>query len=68
MTGDFNEPSFLDWTRRYVDYNMSPFVVNWPTSKSIHDLGFKDSFRTFYHDEVKDPGLSWYSKVSEWEW
>ena len=46
---------------------MSPFVVDWPTSFKLHDLGFKDSYRMKYPDEVAYPGISWFAPVSDWE-
>ena len=46
---------------------MSPFVVDWPTSFKLHDLGFKDSYRMKYPDEVSYPGISWFTPVSDWE-
>lgn len=52
MTGDFNEPSFLDWTEKQVKHKMAPFIVPWPTSKLLYDAGFRDSYRVKYPDEV----------------
>ena len=59
VTGDFNEPSHLDWTKAAVDADLHAAVVNWPTSVEMYNLGFKDSWRTFYTNEVKNHGNSW---------
>ena len=40
ITGDFNEPSFLDWTEKKVDLGRVPFAVEWPTSKLLYEIGF----------------------------
>lgn len=40
ITGDFNEPSFLDWTEKQVDLGRVPFAVEWPTSKLLYEIGF----------------------------
>jgi endonuclease/exonuclease/phosphatase family metal-dependent hydrolase len=70
MVGDFNSPSYLDWTsaaagtRKYLKY-----AVEWPVSKAVADAGFRDSWRDVYPDPVKDPGLTWWAprpKVPEW--
>ena len=67
VTGDFNEPSILDWTEKQVANNMVPFVVEWPVSKLLQELGFKDSYRIIYSDESVYPGLTWFAPVAEWE-
>ena len=53
ITGDFNEPSWLDWTKKATENNLSPCELEWPTSKLIYKQGFIDSFRKLYPDEVK---------------
>lgn len=68
ITGDFNEPSFLDWTENKVDNGMVPFAVEWPTSKLLYEVGFKDSFRVKYPDEVENPGMTWYTPVAAKEY
>jgi endonuclease/exonuclease/phosphatase family metal-dependent hydrolase len=60
LTGDFNTPSHLDWTEAVVgkrDYVQ--FVVDWPVSTLLADIGFSDSFRAANPDPVKSPGLTW---------
>lgn len=60
LTGDFNSPSHLDWTKQAV--NVLPqhhVVVQWPVSKYIEDHGFKDSYRALYANPVDFPGFTW---------
>jgi len=38
---------------------LCPFVVEWPTSKALYDIGFKDSYRTIYPNEVTEHGITW---------
>jgi len=60
LTGDFNEPSFLDWTPKAVEAGLCKISVLWPSTRSfIGDGGMQDSYRTIYPDEVKNPGHTW---------
>jgi exodeoxyribonuclease-3 len=59
VTGDFNEPSHLDWTERAVRAKRHPIAVAWPTSQAMQQEGLKDSFRELYPDEVTHPGFTW---------
>ncbi len=59
LTGDFNEPSHLDWQKETVDAGMHPAVVNWPTSIKYAEMGFKDAWRVKYPDVVAKPGNTW---------
>ncbi|MBN2653079.1 MAG: hypothetical protein JXR63_11930 [Spirochaetales bacterium] len=59
ITGDFNEPSHLDWTQAAVDAGNFPVVVKWPASVRMAELGFKDSFRVLNPDPVAVPGFTW---------
>ena len=61
ITGDFNEPSCLDWTEAVAKDTARTYdlKVNWPVSRHILDVGFKDSFRTLKPDPVSDHGYSW---------
>ena len=59
VTGDFNEPSHLDWTARAAGAGRCPIKVEWPTTKALADAGFADAFRAVRGDEVKDPGHTW---------
>ncbi len=59
VTGDFNEPSHLDWTVAAADKKLCPLPVEWPTTKAVVDAGFEDAYRSVYPDPVKHPGLTW---------
>ncbi|MBA4104638.1 MAG: hypothetical protein C0485_02690 [Pirellula sp.] len=61
FTGDFNEPSHLDWTAEAAAATSRPYdlKVEYPTSKRIVDAGMTDSFRSVYPDEVAKPGYTW---------
>jgi exodeoxyribonuclease-3 len=61
FTGDFNEPSFLDWTAEAASATPRPFdlKVEYPASKRIVDAGMIDSFRAFRPDEVSDTAYTW---------
>jgi len=62
LTGDFNEPSCLDWTPRAVEAKLCIISVQWPSTKAfIEEAGLKDSYRLLYMDEVKNPGYTWTS-------
>ena len=56
LTGDFNEPSSLDYgeetvgTRKGIDE-----PVPWPVSEDLFDLGFRDSYREEHPDPLKEP-------------
>lgn len=70
LTGDFNEPSHLDWTAAYTEKGSDRWVVNptktplrfaidWPGSKMLEGIGMIDSYRTIHRDEVAQPGITW---------
>jgi endonuclease/exonuclease/phosphatase family metal-dependent hydrolase len=60
LTGDFNEPSYLDWTERAVQAKLCSHVVQWPAAKAfIEQANMQDSYRTVYQDEVTKPGHTW---------
>lgn len=59
LTGDFNEPSHLDWTDRAADAGKVPIAVEYPTTKAILSSGMSDSFRTIFPNEVTHPGMTW---------
>lgn len=58
-TGDFNEPSFLDWTEEAAAAGRHPIKVDWPASRQFADAGFRDSYREVYPDEMAHPGNTW---------
>lgn len=53
VTGDFNSPSWRDWTGR------APFAVDWPVSRAMEAAGFLDSYRAAHPDAAAHPGLTW---------
>jgi exonuclease III len=59
VTGDFNEPSHLDWTARAAAAGRCPIEVEWPSTKALSDAGFVDAFREVRRDEVREPGHTW---------
>ena len=59
MTGDFNEPSHLDWTEKAAKSGRHPIKVAYPTSTEMAKAGFTDAWRTFHNDEMKKPGYTW---------
>lgn len=59
LTGDFNEPSFQDWTARAAEANVCPIKVEFPTTKRITSAGLSDAWRVAHPDEVAKPGWTW---------
>jgi endonuclease/exonuclease/phosphatase family metal-dependent hydrolase len=60
LTGDFNSPSYLDWTPRVARARPEvPYAVQWPASKALAEAGFGDSYRDVHPDPVADPGYTW---------
>lgn len=59
FTGDFNSPSYRDWTREAVEARGLPYTVRWPVSLSTEAAGFEDSYRAVHPDPVADPGFTW---------
>lgn len=59
VTGDFNEPSYQDWTQAVARAGLHPLKVEWPSTKTLVAAGLTDSFRAVYPDEVKRPGHTW---------
>ncbi len=66
FTGDFNEPSHLDWTADAVAGGVKPAVVPWSTSLAVLGAGLSDSYRDIYVDEVVEPGNTWTPRPSEY--
>lgn len=57
--GDFNEPSYLDWTEETKDmFSHNGVVVPWTVSKMLTDGGYIDTYRSFYPDPVTHPGIT----------
>jgi hypothetical protein len=60
LTGDFNEPSHLDWTQTAANAGLHfGKKVDWPTSHAITNAGLTDAFRQLRPDEVNDHGNTW---------
>lgn len=59
VTGDFNEPSPLDWTEAAVAAGLHPVKVEWPTVKRLTDRGFVDGYRAVHPDPVAKPAFTW---------
>ncbi len=58
--GDFNEPSYLDWTSETAAQGLHfGRVVAWPSTKAFAAAGLVDSFRAVHTDPVKVPGETW---------
>jgi endonuclease/exonuclease/phosphatase family metal-dependent hydrolase len=66
LTGDFNEPSHLDWTARAAQHGLHfSKSVQWPCSKAVLDVGMQDAYRTYYPNEVEKQGITWTTNLSE---
>jgi len=61
LTGDFNEPSYLDWTQTVVNAGVPYryFKVDWPASRAVTNAGLVDSFRQLRPNPVADRGNTW---------
>ncbi|MDR2642572.1 MAG: endonuclease/exonuclease/phosphatase family protein [Planctomycetaceae bacterium] len=60
LTGDFNEPSCLDWTEKAAKAGICKIPVEWPATKAFMEKAeMKDSYRTKYPDEVTHKGHTW---------
>lgn len=59
VTGDFNEPSPLDWTEAAMAAGLHPVKVEWPTVKRLMDRGFVDGYRAVHPDPVAKPAFTW---------
>jgi exonuclease III len=59
VTGDFNEPSPLDWTNEVFAAGRCPVAVNWPTASAVLEAGFVDAYRQTHADPLKHPGHTW---------
>ena len=66
LTGDFNEPSHLDWTGLTAEKDMHfSMAVEWPVSKAVIETGMEDTYRESYPDEVAKNGITWTTNLSE---
>ena len=66
FTGDFNEPSWLDWTQETAEKQMHfGKVVEWPVSKSIALAGLIDAYRSQFSNPSNFPGNTWTTVQAE---
>lgn len=60
LTGDFNEPSHLDWTQAAASAGLHfGKKVDWPASHRVVNAGFADAFRELRPDVINDRGNTW---------
>ncbi len=59
VTGDFNEPSHLDWTEAAAAAGLQPMAVAYPTVLRIEGWGFADAYRAVHPDPVARPAMTW---------
>ncbi len=59
LTGDFNEPSHLDWTAKAAQAGLHPLAVSYPSTAAVVAAGMHDSYRFLHPDEVSRPGITW---------
>lgn len=57
--GDFNEPSFRDWTAETVAAGHNPIPVRYPVTSDIEAAGFVDAYRAIFPDPVAKPAYTW---------
>lgn len=63
LSGDFNEPSWLDWTAETKVAGLSSAVAEWPTTHALYQKGLDgDAYRTIHPDPVAAPGFTWSPK------
>lgn len=69
MTGDFNEPSHLDWTERFARNGFDRWHKNstsvplnmampWAGSQLLQQAGLADAYRRVHTNEVSHPGAT----------
>jgi endonuclease/exonuclease/phosphatase family metal-dependent hydrolase len=58
LIGDFNEPSYLDWTEA-TKANHFNLTVDWPTHRQVKKAGFTDAYRLVHPDPSQYPGNTW---------
>jgi exodeoxyribonuclease-3 len=59
ITGDFNEPSHLDWTAAAAAVKLCPLEVAWPSTRQVVAAGFVDAYRSVHPDPVQHRGVTW---------
>ena len=60
VTGDFNEPSHLDWNATTAASNLHfNKVVSWPVSNTLINTGLIDAYRSEFSNAANFPGNTW---------
>ena len=60
LFGDFNEPSYRDWTEAAVKAGRHPLAVRYPSALRIEqEAGMTDLLRSVHPDEVARPAFTW---------
>lgn len=68
LTGDFNEPSCLDWTEKAAEAGICKIPVDWPATRAFQrDADMQDAYRTKYPDEITHKGHTWTTLPAERE-
>jgi endonuclease/exonuclease/phosphatase family metal-dependent hydrolase len=65
ITGDFNEPSALDWTDSVAQAKRCPISILWPTTTALLEAGFVDAYRQTHPDPLESPGYTWSPLTAE---
>lgn len=69
VSGNFNEPSYLDWTSATSElYGHNGVVYDWDVSVKMSQAGLTDTYRELYPSAVTHPGFTYpagNSKVNE---
>ncbi len=65
VTGDFNEPSSLDWTERSKLNGRHPLKVEYPATKRLLSVNMRDAWREVHPDEISAPGFTWTPTTKE---
>ncbi len=59
LTGDFNQPSSLDYAEETVGTREGiTEPVPWTVSEALFDVGMRDTFREIHTDPVENPGIT----------
>jgi len=59
LMGDFNEPSYTDWSENTTSmFDHHGLVIPWQSVLALHHHGFIDAYRNYFPDEVKNPGIT----------